>query len=89
MNFSSVSKEQKLEMYNKRINIIEHELFSKVLEIGIDPDLFDFNEFMNSFESIDESVDNYSIQKVVNDVILSYLSIKNKINLLEKEENGI
>jgi hypothetical protein len=89
MNFSNVSKEQKLEIYNKRINIIEHEILSRVLEIGMDPDFFDPNEFINSFESIDKSVDNYNIQTFINDSVLSYLSIKNKINLLEKEEDGI
>jgi len=89
MNFLTVSKEQKLEIYNKRINDVERELFTKVLEIGIDPDLFDFNEFMDSFESIEKSVDNYSMQKAINDVAVSYLSIKSKINLLEKEEDGI
>ena len=89
MNFSNVSKEQKLAMYNKRINVIENEIFSRVLEVGIDPDFFDLNEFINSFESIDKSVDNYSVQKIINDSALSYLSIKNKINILEKEEDGI
>ena len=89
MNFSNISKEQKLQIYNKRISMIENELFSKVLEIGIDPDFFDLNEFINSFESIDKSVDNYSVQKIINDSALSYLSIKNKINILEKEEDGI
>ena len=89
MNFSSVSKEQKLVMYNKRINVIENEIFSRVLEAGIDPDFFDLNEFINSFESIDKSVDNYTVQKAINDSALYYLSIKNKINLLEKEEDGI
>ena len=88
-NFSNVSKEQKLQIYNKRINIIEHEILSRVLEIGMDPDFFDPNEFINSFESIDKSVDNYNIQTFINDSVLSYLSIKNKINLLEKEEDGI
>ena len=33
MNFSNVSKEQKLAMYNKRINVIENEIFSRVLEV--------------------------------------------------------
>lgn len=89
MNFLSVSKEQKLAMYNKRINVIESEIFSRVLEVGIDPDFFDLNEFINSFESIDKSVDNYTVQKIINDSAVSYLSIKNKINLLEKEEDGI
>ena len=89
MNFSNVSKEQKLAMYNKRINVIENEIFSRVLEVGIDPDFFDLNEFINSFESIDKSVDNYGVQKIINDSALSYLSIKNKINILEKEEDGI
>jgi hypothetical protein len=55
----------------------------------MDPDFFDPNEFINSFESIDKSVDNYNIQTFINDSVLSYLSIKNKINLLEKEEDGI
>ena len=89
MNFSNVSKEQKLQIYNKRISMIEDELFSKVLEMGIDPDFFDLNEFINSFESIDKSVYNYDVQKVINDSAIFYLSIKNKINLLEKEEDGI
>ena len=89
MNFSNVSKEQKLQIYNKRISIIEDELFSKVLEMGIDPDFFDINEFINSFESIDKSVYNYDVQKAINDSAIFYLSIKNKINLLEKEEDGI
>jgi hypothetical protein len=89
MNFSNVSKEQKLQIYNKRINVIEHEILSRVLEIGMDPDFFDLNEFINSFESIDKSVHNYDIQIVINDFAISYLSIKNKINLLEKEEDGI
>jgi spore cortex formation protein SpoVR/YcgB (stage V sporulation) len=89
MNFSNVSKEQKLQIYNKRINVIEHEIFSKVLEIGMDPDFFDLNEFINSFESVDKSVDNYHTQVIINDSAISYLSIKNKINLLEKEEDGI
>jgi hypothetical protein len=55
----------------------------------MDPDFFDLNEFINSFESIDKSVHNYDIQIVINDFAISYLSIKNKINLLEKEEDGI
>ena len=89
MNFSNVSKEQKLQIYNKRISMLEDELFSKVLEMGIDPDFFDLNEFINSFESIDKSLYNYDVQKVINDSAIFYLSIKNKINLLEKEEDGI
>jgi hypothetical protein len=66
MNFSNVSKEQKLQIYNKRINVIEHEILSRVLEIGMDPDFFDLNEFINSFESIDKSVDTYHIQSFIN-----------------------
>jgi hypothetical protein len=31
----------------------------------MDPDFFDPNEFINSFESIDKSVDNYNIQKFI------------------------
>ena len=89
MNFSNVSKEQKLQIYNKRISMIEDELFSKVLEMGIDPDFFDLNEFIDSFKSIDKSVYNYDVQKVINDSAIFYLSIKNKINILEKEEDGI
>lgn len=85
MNFSSVSKEAKLEIYNKRISSIEEDLFIKVLEIGIDPDLFDIDEFIDSFESMDESVDNYSNFMLLNKSVISYLDIKNKINLLEKE----
>jgi hypothetical protein len=85
MNFLTVSKEQKLEIYNKRINNVEQEIFSKVLELGIDADFFDFNEFMNSFDSIEKWVDNYSVYKNLNDICISYLSIKDKINLLEKE----
>lgn len=89
MNFSNVSKEQKLQIYNKRISMIEDELFSKVLEMGIDPDFFDLNEFIDSFKSIDKSVYNYDVQKAINDSAIFYLSIKNKINILEKEEDGI
>ena len=89
MNFSNVSKEQKLQIYNKTINVVEHEIFSRILEIGIDPDFFDLNEFINSFQSIDKSVHNYDNQRVINDSAIFYLSIKNKINLLEKEEDGI
>jgi hypothetical protein len=85
MNFSSVSKEAKLEIYNKKISSIEEDLFIKVLEIGIDPDLFDIDEFIDSFESMDESVDNYSNFMLLNKSVISYLDIKNKINLLEKE----
>ena len=48
MNFLTVSKEQKLEIYNKRINNVEQEIFAKVLELGIDADFFDFNELKSS-----------------------------------------
>ena len=85
MNFLTVSKEQKLEIYNKRINDVEREMFTKVLELGIDPDFFDFDEFINSFDSMEKWVDNYSMYKNLNDICISYLSIKDKINLLEKE----
>ncbi len=89
MNFSNISKETKLKIYNKKIFSIEEDIFIKVLEIGIDPDLFDIDEFIDSFKSMDESVDNYSNFMLLNKSIIFYLDLKNSINLLEKELNGI
>ena len=67
MNFLTVSKEQKLEIYNKRINDVEREMFTKVLELGIDPDFFE-NSFQDLYKAhyLKEAISNCQQQDQAN-----------------------
>lgn len=85
MNFSNLKKETKLEVYNKVLMSREQAILEKILESGLDPDDFDPDSFLGSFEEIDESIDTYSNLLILKLHTEVYVNIKNKINQLENE----
>lgn len=92
MNFSNVSNSKKIELLKLELSSIEEVVYSSIISSGFVPEEFSIKNFEEIFSSLSEEerlVGRYSTYELLNNNLKHYLKIKNSIDSLEKEENGI
>jgi hypothetical protein len=92
MIFLNVSNSRKIELLKTELSSVEEILYSSIIISGFIPEEFSIDKFEEIFSSLPEeqlNVGKYATYELLNNDLQHYLKIKNIIDLLEKEENGI
>lgn len=92
MIFLNVSNSRKIELLKTELSSVEEILYSSIIISGFIPEEFNIDKFEEIFSSLPEeqlNVGKYATYELLNNDLQHYLKIKNIIDLLEKEENGI
>lgn len=92
MIFSNITNSKKIELLESNLSLIEEKLFGAIIAAGFVPEQFNIEEFQQIFASLPEEETNIgesATYEALNMTLQRYIDIKNSIDLLEKEENGI
>jgi len=94
MIFSKVSKDKKLEILKTKMSKLEEDVFTKILSINFDPDSFNLENFKSFFYSMKEEdkekdLSLYNSYKQLDEMLIFYIDLQNKIIVLETENNEI
>lgn len=92
MNFSNISNSKKIELLKLKLSSTEELLFEAIITAGFLPEEFNHKTFEDVFASLDDeevNIGDHATYSALNKTLQIYLKLKNSIELLEKEENGI
>jgi hypothetical protein len=92
MIFLNITNSKKTELLELNLSLIEEKLFAAILDAGFMPEEFNAQQFEKILSSLPEEeaiIGEYATYEALNTTLQHYIKIKNSIDLLEKEENGI